>query len=130
MIICIFFDNVKVAGYGKSTEIIDKESLRELSCISLIDIKVIVYFFPIIEFEIEYESVSLLNILLFNFIPSLYILKPFIWMLLPSLFQSWNDQDNIIKDELTDNNLILLRGEGAETQSTLIKDFFHFFQLH
>ena len=51
-------------------------------------------------------------------------------MLLPSLFQSWNDQDNIIKDELTDNNLILLRGEGAETQSTLIKDFFHFFQLH
>ena len=67
MIICIFFGNVKVAGYGKSTEIIDKESLRELSCISLIDIKVIVYFFPIIEFEIEYESVSLLNILLFNF---------------------------------------------------------------
>ena len=78
-----FFYNDKVAGYGKSTEIIDKESLWELSCISLIDIKVIVYFFPIIEFEIEYESVSLLNILLFNFIPSLYILKPFIWMFLP-----------------------------------------------
>ena len=73
-----FFYNVKVATYGKSTEIIDKESLRELSCISLIDIKVIVYFFPIIEFEIEYESVLLRNILLFNFIPSLYILKPFI----------------------------------------------------
>ena len=67
-----------MAGSGKSTAIIDKELLWELSCISLIDIKVIVYFFPIIEFEIEYESVLLLNILLFNFIPSLYILKPFI----------------------------------------------------
>ncbi len=72
------------------------------------------YFFPIIEFEIEYESVSLLNILLFNFIPSLYILKPFIWMFLPSLFKSWNDLDNIIKDALTDDNLILIGGEGVK----------------
>ena len=45
-------------------------------------------------------------------------------MLLPSLFQSWNDQDNIIKDELTDNNLILLRGEGAEPQSYFNKGLF------
>ena len=114
-----------MAGSGKSTAIIDKELLWELSSISIIDVKVIVYFFLFTEFEIEYESVSLLNILLFTFIPSLYILKPFIWILLPLLFKSWNDQDNIIKDELTDDNLILFGGGGgAESQSNFNKRLF------
>ena len=41
------------------------------------------------------------------------------------IFKSWNAQDNIIKDELTDDNLILFGGGGgAESQSNFNKGFF------